>query len=699
MLAPPFFALTEWRWFMSDGSTGLRFDYNKAFERTLGWITEWEQAALRTKCIAIAGMGGVGGAHLLTLTRLGIGQFRIADFDRFDLVNFNRQAGASMVTIGRLKVDVMCEMARSINPDVKIECFPDGVTTDNVNRFLSGCDLYVDGLDFAALDIRALVHARSAALRIPAIGAGPIGMAASFLAFHPGGMTFEEYFRLDGQKEDERFLRFLIGYSPGGRHVAYLADNTRVDIAAKRGPSTAAACELCAGVVATQALKVLLRRGGVDYAPVHLLFDAYLGRVYRTKLRWGLSGPIQRLKLAIARPLYRKMSASATGPSPAALPDFPFDATRLLAILDLARWAPSADNTQPWRFEPLGEEDLLIHMLDAPAHFPAPIDYRDKEAAWLQGGILLESIRIAATVHGCATSWTVGSSDPPWTIRVRIVKQLGLESSPLAAELPMRSVVRTGLGRRSLTTGEKAELAAALGPDLTVTWIERWSERWRVARMAAMASDIRLRMIELYPVHKSILDWNRDRSPDGLPVKAIGLNWPTRKLMHWAMDNWPRMDRLNRYLGTGGATLQLDLGPGLASSAFFVVRFSGMDNEPAQAARLLRAGEHVQRFWLTASRLGLTIQPSMGILAFAVYGKTGGVFTRDQKLVSKARALAAETQATFGNIQEMVFIGRVGRRRDQMPGSRSVRKPLAELLWISSRDPLSAQWRPEGRRD
>jgi len=81
-----------------------RFDYNEAFARTLGWVTEAEQSQLRQRRVAIAGLGGVGGVHLLTLTRLGIGKFNIADNDRFELVNFNRQAGATVDSIGRPNV-------------------------------------------------------------------------------------------------------------------------------------------------------------------------------------------------------------------------------------------------------------------------------------------------------------------------------------------------------------------------------------------------------------------------------------------------------------------------------------------------------------------------------------------------------------------------------------------------------------------
>jgi len=49
----------------------------------------------------------VGGSHVLTLTRLGVGKFTIADLDVFDLANFNRQAGASLSHVGRTKVEVL----------------------------------------------------------------------------------------------------------------------------------------------------------------------------------------------------------------------------------------------------------------------------------------------------------------------------------------------------------------------------------------------------------------------------------------------------------------------------------------------------------------------------------------------------------------------------------------------------------------
>jgi molybdopterin/thiamine biosynthesis adenylyltransferase len=282
-------------------STTGAFDYTTAFSRTIGWMTAAEQTRLRGKRVAIAGLGGVGGSHLFTLTRLGIQAFHLADMDRFGTENLNRQAGAFQSTIGQPKVDVVSRIARDINPDLDITKFPAGVNADNMEQFLDGVDLYVDGLDFFVLDIRAKLFALCAERGIPAITAAPLGMGAAFLAFLPGQMTFEEYFRLDGQPMNEQLLRFMVGLAPAVLHQGYLVDPSAVDLVNHRGPSTPMACEMCAGIAGTQALKILLGRGKVLAAPHGLHFDAYRNKFVRTWRPGGNDNPLQRLLLSVAR--------------------------------------------------------------------------------------------------------------------------------------------------------------------------------------------------------------------------------------------------------------------------------------------------------------------------------------------------------------------------------------------------------------
>ena len=287
------------------------FDYDTAYARNIGWVTTAEQQVLRRKRIAIAGLGGVGGAHLLTLARLGIGRFHIADFDTFDLANMNRQAGALMSTLGRSKAEVLAGMARDINPEVEIDVFDEGVTSANLDAFLEGVDLYVDGLDFFAFSARNDVFAACARKAIPATTAAPLGMGAALLSFAPGRMTFEEYFRWDGCSEEEKAVRFLIGLSPAMLQRGYLVDRTAVSFSARQGPSTTMACELCAGLAATVALKILLGRGKVLFAPWGLHFDAYRNKLVRTWRPGGNRNPLQRLMIMLIK---KRMARMRRGP-------------------------------------------------------------------------------------------------------------------------------------------------------------------------------------------------------------------------------------------------------------------------------------------------------------------------------------------------------------------------------------------------
>jgi len=278
-----------------------RFDYAAAFDRNIGWVTEGEQASLRQKRVAITGMGGVGGIYLTTLARLGIGKFHIADLDSFELGNFNRQAGAMMSTLGRPKVEVLAEMARDINADCELEVFPQGVNPDNLERFFRGVDLYVDGLDAFAFDAREMVFAYCAAHGIPAVTVAPLGMSAALMNFLPGGMTFEEYFQVAGHSPIEKSIRFLVGFAPSLLHRTYLVDPTRVNLEERRGPSTGLSCQLCAGVAAGEALKILLGRGKVRGAPHAMQFDAYRNRLAHTWRPGGNRNPLNRAAIAIAR--------------------------------------------------------------------------------------------------------------------------------------------------------------------------------------------------------------------------------------------------------------------------------------------------------------------------------------------------------------------------------------------------------------
>jgi molybdopterin/thiamine biosynthesis adenylyltransferase/nitroreductase len=649
------------------------FSFLAAFDRNIGWLTEWEQLALRAKRVAIAGMGGVGGFHLLTLARLGIGAFSIADLDHFEIANFNRQVGATMDTIGRPKVDVLAEMALAINPELKISRFENGVQDDNIDAFLAEADLFIDGFDFFALDIRRKVFRRCAELGIPALTAAPIGMGVGFIGFTPDGMDFEDYFRFEGQSELRQYVNFLLGMAPSGIHRAYLVDPGRLDFARKKAPSTIVGVQLAASVTASATVKLLLKRGTFRAAPYHHHYDAFLGKLVETHLRWGNAGPLQTLKARAAERAFEGLSRLPAKPEPR----YPQEWRE--QIIDIARWTPSGDNAQPWRFRLAGSDGLVLFIQDESAE--NIYEYGEGQPTLLSAGMMLCSLQLAASGFSRGMQWEYqGKSGTQHRIAIQFPQGNAGGQDSLSGWIPLRSVDRRPYRLKALEKDQKAALASALGDELKIVWFEKWPERLKMAGLNAAATDIRLRIPETFQVHSRIIDWRRKQSPSGIPAGALGLDRATLSIMRWAMQDWKRLHRLNKFAGTAPARIQMDYLPGLFCAAHFSIQWNSLENPPDRTVHLLQAGMSLQRFWLTATRMGLAVQPSLAPLAFLHLASLDRPFTADrpmQRAGKKLRQRAARILPDGG--ADTVFMGRMGYPAKPSP-VRSTRLPFEALI-------------------
>jgi sulfur-carrier protein adenylyltransferase/sulfurtransferase len=650
----------------------MAFDYHAAFARNLGWVTETEQEVLRNKRIAIAGMGGVGGSHLLTLTRLGVGAFNLADFDQFELPNFNRQAGASLRHLERNKLEVMSELALDINPELDLGQFPDGVSLDNLETFLDGVDLYVDSLDFFALEIRSAVFAACHEKGIPAVTAAPLGMGSALLCFLPGHMSFEDYFLLEGQSPEEQALRFMLGLAPNPQHMRYLVDDSRINLDAKEGPSTPMACELCAGFAGSYALKILLGRGDVPAAPRGIHFDAYRNKLATTWRPWGNANPLQRLGLMIAR---KRVMSRSIGSAKTTGPELEKPVER---ILDLARWAPSGDNDQPWKFEIVDDTHVVIHATDTRDWCVYDLDGTSSQIAV---GALLETLCIAASSEGMRAeiNWRPDSPANAPIIDVELVVDDAVEPDALMPVIRGRATQRKPFSERPLTPGQKQALEQSVGTGFRVVWMEGKIQRRKMAKLLFHNAHIRLTTPEAFEVHRRNIEWGVQFSEDRIPEGALGIDYPTRKVMRWAMHSWKRVQFMNRFFaGTWLPRLQMDWRTALGCAAHFVI----IADKPLKTIEdYLAGGRATQRFWLEATRQGLQFQPEMTPVIFSRYIAQSLRFTTVTKEQELAAKLAGELTTILGEdagALQRVYMGRVGF--GPAPDSRSIRPPLKKLL-------------------
>lgn len=346
-------------------------------------------------------------------------------------------------------------------------------------------------------------------------------------------------------------------------------------------------------------------------------------------------------------------------------------------ILDLARWAPSGDNTQPWRFEVIDDHHFVVHAFDTRDHCVYDLDGHPSQIAL---GALLETLAIAASAHGlrAAFSRRAGSPDTHPEYLVELAPDSQLSPDPLLPYVKQRSVQRRPMPTTPLTTVQKQALQQAVGKDFSVRWFEGGMERWRFAWLMFDNAKIRLTLPEAYTVHRDIIEWQARFSEDRVPDQALGLDAMTLKLMRWVMTNWERVQFFNTWLaGHLTPRIEMDLLPGILCAAHFAIVAR---RAPQTVDDYVAAGRAVQRFWLTATQQGLQLQPELTPLIFGRYVREGTTFSQ----MDGAHEQAAKLLNRLGlllkavPIEQVAFMGRIGS--GEVASSRSVRRSLERLL-------------------
>jgi molybdopterin/thiamine biosynthesis adenylyltransferase len=137
------------------------FDYETFTSRNIGFVSHAEQARLRRARVLVTGVGGMGGAVVGCLARAGVGGFVIADIDRFEVSNLNRQMFATLDVIGREKTAVTRAALARVNPDCEIELLG-ADWTGRLPTLLPGVDLVINGCDDVRASLALMRAARQA---------------------------------------------------------------------------------------------------------------------------------------------------------------------------------------------------------------------------------------------------------------------------------------------------------------------------------------------------------------------------------------------------------------------------------------------------------------------------------------------------------------------------------------------------------
>ena len=124
--------------------------------------------------VLIFGIGGVGGAAAEMLCRAGVGALTLADGDRVEASNLNRQLFSLTSEIGERKTDAAARRLLAINPDLKLTLIPRRIAPDEAASLLdAGFDGAIDAIDDVPVKVAFLAAAyRRGVPVVSSMGAG-----------------------------------------------------------------------------------------------------------------------------------------------------------------------------------------------------------------------------------------------------------------------------------------------------------------------------------------------------------------------------------------------------------------------------------------------------------------------------------------------------------------------------------------------
>jgi len=229
--------------------------YWEMINRQKGILNKKEQLKLKNSVVTVIGCGGIGGAVIEMLARMGVNHLKIVDKDVFDYSNINRQLMSGINHVGRPKTEVTRETIQSINPFVDVDVFNTELNESNVEEIVEGSSIVVDALD--NLKTRIITSRMAMQLGIPFVHGAIHGTMGQITTFTNETPNYEETFRLNssGKELTEDILK-------------------EVSKLAKEVPPVIGPVPNIVGCLQSfEVVKILTGKGNVIMAPDVLIFD------------------------------------------------------------------------------------------------------------------------------------------------------------------------------------------------------------------------------------------------------------------------------------------------------------------------------------------------------------------------------------------------------------------------------------------
>lgn len=143
--------------------------------------TSGQRKILNAK-VLVVGAGGLGSPVIQYLAAAGVGILGIADFDKVELHNLNRQIIHNEKSVGISKVSSAVQFVEALNRHITIIPIDEKIDLSNVERIISGYDLIVDGSD--NFSTRYLINDACVRLKKPVVYGSILGFSGQVAVFN-----------------------------------------------------------------------------------------------------------------------------------------------------------------------------------------------------------------------------------------------------------------------------------------------------------------------------------------------------------------------------------------------------------------------------------------------------------------------------------------------------------------------------------
>jgi molybdopterin/thiamine biosynthesis adenylyltransferase len=650
--------------------------------RNIYKITREERDLLGKQKIGVVGLS-VGQSISITMAmERSFGEIRLADFDTLELTNINR-IRTGVHNLGIPKVTIVAREIKEIDPYLKVTCFYDGLTEDNMHRYFTeggNLDIVVDECD--SLDIKIQLRGVAKPLGIPVVmdtsDRGTLDVERFDLEperpiLH-GLIDHLDYSQVKHLKTNEEkvpFLLAMIGIDTVSTRLK--ASMIEVGQTITTWPQLASAVTLGGALGADVCRRIILGqyhesgRYWVDMSD--LIGDKHpkADKEYNV-----IEYPSNELSTA-----YMNMAVESVDNSTEKLTE-----DQIRTLVSTAVLAPSAGNNQPWKWF---SKDGKLFLFHDEKHSVSWGDF-DNITSNISFGATIETLKIISYSHGLEVE-PIYFPNKEYTQLVAAFIFRKVVSAPYPEDL--LDAVGLRMTNRKAGNGQKLETTTVLSlknitalGNSTAT-LDIIEEKQQITKIADIVSKVE-RIRFLYPqghhdFYTKEIRWTDAEvhgTKDGLDIKSLELSESDKTGLIVASE--PGVIKLLNAWGGGAAFEKLSNKAIISSSGIGLISMPLYNKES-----VVKGGEAVQRVWLKANKEGLTFHPiSAPLFLFARLNNGNGQELTDN-MKTELSQLQNELKEIFPvlNDRHGIFMFRLSYADDA--SVRSVRRSLEDTLIFS----------------